>query len=241
MTDNLNNTSTSGLLRLNFQDIPQEVLLKILTFLDVEALIAFSSLSRYFRDVYQQATLIVYRAALLEAGMMDISDASTSLSFNIPSKLALLKQRREVWRTLQMMYRYGPRARENVAQPLYVRIDFSTLSIYDFSAGVYVLGERRTPYQDIGAIRFLDLSAVCAEGEVVREVVEATGLHFNRNMKVSVSHNWPAIRKGRGRGTYRRLWAFIARARPDCSRYRNAFSRRVRFSPQILVSQSDES
>jgi hypothetical protein len=59
---------------------------------------------------------------------------------------------------------------------------------------VYVLGERRTSYRDTGAVRFLDLSAVCAEGEAVRKVVEARGLHFGKNMKATVSHNWPSVK-----------------------------------------------
>ena len=78
----------------SFQDIPPDILLRIFTFLDVEGILSFSSSNRYLRELYQNSVLIAYREALLEAGMIDISDASTSPSFTIREKLTLLKDRK---------------------------------------------------------------------------------------------------------------------------------------------------
>lgn len=175
--------------------IPQEILLKILTYLDVEDLIAISALNRYFRNVYQDATLLVYRAALLEGGMMDASDSSTSLSFTIPSKLDLLKQRRESWRTLRMLYHYDV-GTTKLNVPLHVRLNFHTSSIYDFSCGVYVLGESRQGSwrRDSAAVRFLDLSTVCAEGEVIhRALNEKRGYTLDRERRTAIVHAWPRV------------------------------------------------
>ena len=166
---------------LTLQDIPQEVLLKVLTFLDVEDIISFSSLNRHFRDVYQNATLIVYRAALLEAGMIDISDSSTSPTVTIPEKPALLKQRRESWRTLQMLYQYSEKVAQNVAPSLRVQLNFRSSSIYDFSCGVYVLGQERTSHRDTQFIRYLDLTTARAEGGEIN-----TG-------RVQLLRMWPSV------------------------------------------------
>ena len=75
----------------SIQDIPPDVLLRILTFLDVEGILSLSSSNRCLRELYQNSILIAYRVALLEAGMIDISNASTSPSFTMREKLSLLK------------------------------------------------------------------------------------------------------------------------------------------------------
>jgi hypothetical protein len=114
--------------------------------------------------------------------MMVISDASTSLSFNISSKLALLKQRREAWQALQTVYRFDQEAREDGSRSLYVRIDFGESSIYDFSASLYMLGEQQTSFSVPAQS---DLSTVRSQYEVMR--TRARGL-------LLMAFDWPSVK-----------------------------------------------
>ena len=147
----------------SFQDIPPDILLRIFTFLDVEGILSFSSSNRYLRELYQNSILIAYREALFEAGMIDISDASTSPSFTIREKLTLLKQRQESWRTLRMRTCYNEEVGRDMPSPTRVRLNFKSSRMYDLSCGVYVRGGDEGS-AGVQSIRILDLYAAQAEG-----------------------------------------------------------------------------
>ena len=150
MDDKISRTNT---LRLSLQTIPVEILQRILTFLDVEDLKSVCATSHHFANVFKESTLLRYRAALIEAGMVDISDSTTSSTLTIPAKLALLEQRQDSWHNLKLLS----------SVQCQVKTTFLTSSIYDFSNGVFVLGECRLTmsmdmFRDSVALRFLDLS-----------------------------------------------------------------------------------
>ena len=178
----------------SFDTLPFEVLRHILILVGLEDLLSVSSVNRRLRDVFENSLLLVYRAALLEAGMVDLSDSSTSASFTIPVKLKALKQRQEHWRTLQHVYQYDSKLDTNVMPPVKVKLNFETTSFYDLSSGVYFLGERQSLHSAVDAVRFLDLPMACAVGESIRRgMSESHDNNPGRDRRITVDYDWQRI------------------------------------------------
>lgn len=143
-------------------DLPPELLIDILCFLPYHTLFACSGTNRLLNELVASSPRVQYHLHAHIAGIRPDSTTNTS-SLTLPDRLKLLKSREESWRTL------------HYSGTTSIPIPHNVSSIYDLTAGIYLLGEAlRTEQRGLmariertRAVRYVRLPSLPMDGALL--------------------------------------------------------------------------
>ena len=137
--------------------LPDEILLSIVSHLDCQDILSFSSVHAKTRDFYRESGCLRYLVELGKAGCWDPAlftepakdDPQSSSKTPIPKRLSYLQERERNWREMKL-------ARN--ASTVDIPRNCSPIDLYDLSAGHFFCG-KRGPGK---GLEFIDLKEVSA-------------------------------------------------------------------------------
>ena len=134
---------------VHFLNIPPEILIKILCFLDRSSIISCSLTHSFLYTCIGDYQIVQYHIAKQVAGVED--NPRCTSSFSISDRLAYLKSREEGWAELNIDFRRKIRVRHDPS------------GIYDVGGGIYLMGngDKRT-------LHFLELPKTEREAKEMR-------------------------------------------------------------------------
>jgi hypothetical protein len=122
-------------------DLPQELLIKILCFLNLQGLISCKLTNHFLHTTIQTSVNIQYRMNLQIHGLTD----NPSCSLSTAERLHLLKAREEAWSTLSAKFKSN------------ISVLHQTSSIYELTGGLLVFGEALHTRAHTKALKYLVL------------------------------------------------------------------------------------
>ena len=153
----------------SLQDLPSELLAKILCSLDVRGLVSISMTNRHLREVYISSLPFVYKAALCNFGMVDRSDTPSGTmrdaeaNQTVEEKLLRLMRQEESWTNLHSIWEGNRFTIDGVR--------WSSTMVADLDIGVLALGENTVDYCE--TLMYFDLcERIAVTGKVHNRVDE---------------------------------------------------------------------
>jgi hypothetical protein len=141
---------------MHFWQLPEEVLLRILSFLEAEDILRFIEVNTRAHNFYKGSSQLQYIVELTAAGCMDThSRSNVSRSGksddggSIKARLEYLREREVNWRDLKLL-----RNASSAEFPARMSI-----GVYDLSSGFFVYGVR----EENAGLHFLDLKTISSE------------------------------------------------------------------------------
>lgn len=107
------------------QDLPVELILRILSFLNLPGLIATRSTSRLFYQIIDTSVLLQYIMSMQAYGVEDNAEST----LNVAERLDRLRKHEDAWSNLKIAFTKT------------IDVHNPTSGIYDLTSGVYLLGE----------------------------------------------------------------------------------------------------
>jgi hypothetical protein len=129
---------------MNLLDLPQELLIKILCFLDLSDLISCYRTNYLLHTIIQTSVKILYRMNLQIHGLTD----NPSCSLSTAERLHLLKAREEAWSTLTVNFKS------------IIDVPHRTSSIYELTGGLLVFGEALHTRAHTKALKYFVLPSI---------------------------------------------------------------------------------
>ncbi|KAH8114992.1 hypothetical protein DFH11DRAFT_1508158 [Phellopilus nigrolimitatus] len=108
--------------------LPTELLIAILTYLDVRDILAFCRVCRFTHNVHSDSTLLRYIVALAAAGM---EDAGVFYPLETSRRLSYLLGREALWSRVDL----------NEERRFTIPVNHRNSHIHDLTAGVYIFGD----------------------------------------------------------------------------------------------------
>jgi hypothetical protein len=118
-------THHPGFEAMDLLNLPRELLVEILCFLDLSDLISCKLTNRLLRDIVQTSVNIQYRMDLQFHGLTN----NSACSLTIAERHTQLKARENAWEQLETNFQHT------------IAVPHRPSSIYDMTAGVFLLGE----------------------------------------------------------------------------------------------------